>query len=111
MLRNATTTKTLRGTPGYVPFQPTLEDGSVLWDVWSLAMIIVESDLEHDIFMKINSERHGLLEVEKYTKEKTTCKSIRRILNSTVTLGNIKGSMKLEEIKELLLTSNFRKFR
>ena len=37
---------TVRCTPGYFPMNEDLRDGSVLWDIWALAAMILECDME-----------------------------------------------------------------
>jgi serine/threonine protein kinase len=55
MFREETTIDSEFGTPGYVPFRPQLQDGDPAWDIWAFAMIILESDLEHNVYLKVNS--------------------------------------------------------
>ena len=41
----------IRGTPGYFPDSTKHRDGSHQWDVWSLGAMILECDMEIDVYM------------------------------------------------------------
>jgi len=44
------------GTQGYFPERATLRDGSVKWDLWSYAAIILESDMPVKKYYSANRE-------------------------------------------------------
>ena len=52
---------TVRGTPGYFPMNEDLRDGSVLWDMWAFAAIILECDMEVNEYKQVMEERESLM--------------------------------------------------
>lgn len=55
---DSTLTKgSIRGTPGYIPERSNWEDGNVNWDIWAVAAIILESDVEIEAFINSNTEK------------------------------------------------------
>ena len=42
------TIDSVRGTPGYCCPIPHLRDGSTIWDIWALGVIVMEADMEKD---------------------------------------------------------------
>jgi hypothetical protein len=63
----------MKGTPGYQPRDDDIPAGSPLWDVYAYACIILESDMEMDEYLAIQSERESLLKAEKYIKLPDVC--------------------------------------
>lgn len=108
-LQVASTKGTVRGTPGYFPMKENLKDGSVYWDIWALAAIVLECEMELNSYMAINSERGTVLKLEKYLEEKDTCKHIRNLLRTSILVGRINEMITLDEMVELLAKCNFRK--
>ena len=43
-----------------------LKDGSILWDIWSFAAIILESDMDVNEYKEVMTERQGLTKAEKH---------------------------------------------
>ena len=56
----------MRATPGYFPQNEELKDGSILWDVWALCAMILESDMDVDEYKQVMTERAGLLKATKH---------------------------------------------
>jgi len=48
------------GTPGYYPNFLNLRDGSTRWDVWALAAVILEADMEPGAYRTASNERGSL---------------------------------------------------
>jgi hypothetical protein len=48
---------TFLGTPGYYPYKTMMDDGNEKWDVWALGAMILEADLETDVYLNVDSER------------------------------------------------------
>jgi hypothetical protein len=63
----------VRGTPGYYPLRPNLKDGSTIWDVWSIAAMILEADMPVGEYMAIQSERGAQMKGEEHAKKPETC--------------------------------------
>jgi len=55
----------MKGTPGYQPRDDDLPAGRVIWDVYSYACIILESDMEMDEYLAIHTERESMVKAEK----------------------------------------------
>jgi len=72
------------GTPGYMPNNGELRDGSTRWDVWALAAIILEADMEPGAYRTASNERGSLLRAEGHIKEPETSGHLRRLLNHTM---------------------------
>ena len=86
-----------------------MEDGSTLWDIWSLGAMILECDMDKDEYMRINSERGSLQKAEKVTEDKNTCRNLRAIVRGTVLCGRMEDMIRIEEIIKLLEQVSFRK--
>ena len=63
-------------------FQP--ENGSTRWDVWALAAIILEADMEPGAYRTTSNERGNLLRAEHHIKEAETNGHLRRLLSHTM---------------------------
>ena len=46
----------MRDTPGYFQFRDNWRDGSTKWDVWSIAVMLLEANLPKDEYLHTNSE-------------------------------------------------------
>ena len=46
-----------RGTPGYFIEREDWRDGDIAWDIWELAVIIIESDMPRNDYFSCKSER------------------------------------------------------
>lgn len=97
------------GTPGYFPNARELRNGSTLWDIWSLGAIILESDMEKDEYMVINSERGGLGKAAKHLEMKGVCRHLKAIVRGTLLCGRLSDMLKLDDIIQLLDQVSFRK--
>ena len=65
-----------RGTPGYQPDNSTWFDGSVMWDMYALACIVVECDLPEGEYMKVKDARVGNTVIKRHVEQRDTCKHI-----------------------------------
>ena len=45
------------GVLGYYPYKTMMDDGNEKWDVWALGAMILEADLETDVYLNVDSER------------------------------------------------------
>ena len=59
----------MRGTPAYYPYGQDTKDGSSLWDVLAFAAIVLESDMEVDAYVRVQTERGAVFKAEKYLEE------------------------------------------
>jgi len=62
--RQLSTEGTMLGTPGYYPNFINLRDGSTRWDVWAVAAIILESDMEPGVYRTVSNERGSQIKAE-----------------------------------------------
>jgi hypothetical protein len=51
-------------------------DGSIKWDMWSLAVMICEADMAKDAYMHINREEDCKKKIKEHLSKKTTCPRI-----------------------------------
>ena len=63
-----------RGTPTYQPEKLQWHDGSVRWDLYSLACIAVECDMERDVYFKLEYEEESKHAIKKHLANKDTCR-------------------------------------
>ena len=57
-----------RGTPGYQPDHRLWQDGSILWDMYALACIVVECDMPKDQYQRVKDERAGKSLIKKHVE-------------------------------------------
>jgi hypothetical protein len=57
--------------------------------LYAFACIILESDLEIDEYLIVNSEREGLLKAEKHVKSEKVCPHLKTILRGTLLRGRV----------------------
>jgi serine/threonine protein kinase len=57
---STTTLSTVVGTPGYFPEAEAWKDSDKRWDIWALAIIILESDLPKDKYREDISEEETM---------------------------------------------------
>jgi serine/threonine protein kinase len=105
------TTELYHGTPGYYPMNRLLLDGSPLWDVWALGAIILESDMEVDVYLRVNTERETLTKAEGHLKERDTCKHVKTLLKGTLLRGRMEDMLSLDQIIKLLEVAYFKRYR
>jgi len=72
------------GTPGYMPNFINLKDGSTRWDVWAIAAIILEADMEPGAYRTACNERGSISRAEQHIREDETSGFLRRLLNHTM---------------------------
>ena len=92
----------VRGTPGYYPVGLDTKDGSHLWDVWALAAIILESDMEVDAYVRVMSERGSLFKAEKYREEKSVSTYLKQLVRGTLLRSKLEDMLTLDRIMVLL---------
>jgi len=88
-----------------------LRDGSTRWDVWALAAIILEADMEPGAYRTASNERGCLLRAENHIKEQETSGHLRRLLNHTMLRSKDDNMDGLEFITEELKLIQFRKYK
>ena len=55
--QEADTVDSIRGTPGYHPAAPKWYDGSTQWDIYSLATLMLEADMDKDLYYNTKDEK------------------------------------------------------
>ncbi len=93
---------TVRGTPGYFPLNEDLRDGSVLWDVWAFAAIILECDMEANEYKQVMEESESMMKAPKHLERPGVCEPIKKIIRGTLLKKNIEEMMGLDEIMDQL---------
>lgn len=88
-----------------------LRDGSTRWDVWALAAIILEADMEPGAYRTASNERGSLLRAEAHIKEADTSGHLRRLLNHTMLRSKEDQMDGLDFISAELKLIQFRKYK
>ena len=91
-LRGAMTSCQVRGTSGYYPARPTLNDGSTTWDVWAIEAIILESDMRPGEYYGVAGDRAAQAKAEEHCKDKETSPMLRVLLSKTMLRAEV-GTM------------------
>ena len=99
------------GTPGYMPERPDWRDGSKAWDVWAIAAMILECDMDIGVYEHLNSEEESINAAKKHIYNKETCKEIKNIIKGTILSNKEYTMISLDEIKELLSHAKFRTYK
>lgn len=51
-------------------------DGSIMWDLYSLAAIAIECDMAAEEYKRVKDERQGKQAINKHLEHKGTCKRL-----------------------------------
>jgi serine/threonine protein kinase len=97
-----------RGTPGYQPDHERWMDGYYMYDVFSLACIAVECDMEKDQFMKVGRESEIKSVMKKHIQDKKTCIHLVELINRCVLEPQGVHDITLDEVAELIKLIKFR---
>lgn len=87
---------TVRGTEGYFPESDELRDGSTRWDIWALGAMILESDLDKNEYLRVNTQRGSHFKAEKYLKECKPCPDLAAIIKGTLLVGDLNRIITLD---------------
>jgi hypothetical protein len=98
----------LQGTEGYQPESKNLPAGSKAWDIYAYACIILESDLETDEYLSVDSERSCYWKAEKHLKREDVCHHLKMIIRGTILRGKISDVISVSEVMSLLDKVKFR---
>ena len=77
-----------RGTPGYFPENAEWRNGSKKWDVWALAAIILEADMQKDEYKKLNKEELCIKAAEEHIKTRKASRTLKQIMKETILKAN-----------------------
>ena len=100
-----------RGTPGYMPDGARFDDGDICLDVYALAAIIVECDMEKDTYVRIADERAGRVLIKKHIEDKGTCAIIAELAKKTVLDVSAHFIPTLDEVEEMIKKIQFRRYK
>jgi len=97
-----------RGTPGYQPDNAPWFDGDVLWDIYSLACIVLECDMPKDEYFRVREERGAKGLIKKYVESKDTCEHAFTLAENLIL--NYKGvnDPSLDEVNDLIKQMKFK---
>jgi serine/threonine protein kinase len=98
---------TFVGTEGYYPFKPQLDDGSTKWDIWALGAMILEADLEVDVYRRVDNERMAQNLCEQHLKRNDVSQELKEVLKMTVMAAQAVDIEKLEVIMPLIPRMRF----
>ena len=98
----------VRGTPGYQPDNSTWFDGDIMWDIYSLACIVVECDMAKDEYIRAKDERGAKGIIKKHLENKSTCEHLFSFVDKLIL--NYRGieNPSLDEVTEVLKMIKFR---
>ena len=97
-----------RGTPGYQPDKVDWFDGSVMWDMYALACIVVECDMQTDNYLRANDSRVGLGMIKKHVEQKETCKHIFALVDRVILSYNGIDNPTYDELGEMIQQMKFK---
>jgi hypothetical protein len=108
----ANTCKTgTRGTPGYQPDNVDWFDGSVMWDMYALACIVVECDLQKDEYIKAKDSRVGMGIIKRHVEHKDTCKSIFAFVDKVMLSYDGIHTPTYDELEDLIKGMKFKQHK
>lgn len=99
------------GTPGYYPYRPLLEDGSTKWDIWALGAMILEADLEKDVYLNVENDRVAQNMCQKHLRSTEVNQELKDVLRMTVMADFTVEIQPLEKIMTLIPKMKFRMFK
>jgi len=100
ILRTVDTRGHIRGTEGYFPETGSLRDGSTKWDVYAMAAVILECDLDKDAYYGVRSVKEARYVIAKYLEEPGVCKHMKHMIKRTILVGNMNDIMEVDELTE-----------
>ena len=106
-LATTTTEAHVRGTPGYFPNRDNWKNGDQRWDIWSMAAIILESDMILEGYYHTRDEQEAKAHAVKYLKEPKTCRHLNKIIRKTIVTSKVESIMSWEEMVKELKQANF----
>ena len=80
LIDSTTSSGSIFGTPGYYPSATKWRDGSRKWDIWSLAAIILEADMDLDEYLHTRDERGALSKFHQHSLHPHTCYPLRDLV-------------------------------
>ena len=95
---SVTTKGHVRGTEGYFPENENIRDGSTKWDIWALAVIILEADMEIDEYFSVKDERSSKRKVFEHFNREQTCKHLKVLLRRTLLVPKIEEMMSYDDL-------------
>ena len=107
LLDSQATKGKVRGTPGYYPQRPHWRDGSIKWDVWSFAAMLLEADMDKDEYIYTNNETEARLKLRRHLKKEGVCKRLRAIREGAMLKKKLEDMIGLDEVGSLLCKAKF----
>jgi serine/threonine protein kinase len=100
VLRTVDTSGHVRGTEDYFPESANLRDGSTKWDVYAMAAVILECDLEKDAYYGVRSVKETRFVISKYIEEPGVCKHMKHMIKRTLLAGHVNDMLGIDELVE-----------
>ena len=75
---------TALGTPGYFPIRGKWLDGNIQWDIWALAAIILECDMEKDEYYKTKSEERAKGFARLHLSYENVCSHLKDVVTKII---------------------------
>jgi len=67
----------VRGTEGYFPFREEWRNGSDKWDIWALAAMILEADMDKREYYRCKTELDTKNKARKHIEREGVCKRLK----------------------------------
>lgn len=96
------------GTPGYFPEREDWRDGDTQWDIWALAVIIIESDMPRNDYFSCRGERDSKQRIKQYLDKNKINGGLRELAYSTIIKPIQDNQQTIETIKNHLRKIKFR---
>jgi len=74
----------VRGTPGYFPLREDWRNGSDQWDIWALAAMILESDMNKREYYRCYSEIDTKNRARKHIEREDVSKKLKQIMDLVI---------------------------
>ena len=82
-------------------------DGPKRWDVWSIAAMLLECDMEKDEYLKAKQDKDTKKMLRKHLKKPTVCKYLRAIWEGTILRKKKEEILTIDEVGKLLQKVKF----
>ena len=101
----------VRGTPGYFPTKDMWRDGSTKWDIWAVAAIILECDMDSDSYRSCKDEADTKRRLKKLLLNNNVCKHLKLIMKEVIMIDDDSKMMGLDTIKDIVKDIKFKSYK
>ena len=98
------------GTPGYFPIREKWINGSFQWDIWALAAIILECDLEKDAYFRTKEEKQTKAYAKLHFDNEDVCKHLKELISKIIIKAPMRPNFELDELESAVSKIEFRAY-